>query len=39
MKAFLYKFSIFTICSLDNPQDFEPSGDMYVEDMLNWIKT
>ena len=28
-----------TICSLDNPQDFEPSGDMYVEDMLDWVKT
>ena len=28
-----------TICSLDNPQDFEPSGDIYVEDMLDWVKT
>ena len=33
------KYIYVTICSLDNPQDFEPSGDLYVEDMLNWIKT
>ena len=33
------KYIYVTICSLDNPQDFEPSGDMYVEDMLNWVKT
>ena len=33
------KYIYVTICSLDNPQDFEPGGDMYVEDMLNWVKT
>ena len=33
------KYIYVTICSLDNPQEFEPSGDMYVEDMLNWVKT
>ena len=27
-----------TICSLDKPQDFEPKGDIYVEDMLDWVK-
>ena len=32
------KYIYVTICSLDNPQDFEPSGDLYVEEMLNWIK-
>lgn len=33
------KYIYVTICSLDNPQDFEPGGDLYVEDMLNWVKT
>ena len=33
------KYIYVTICSLDNPQDFEPSGDIYVEDMLDWVKT
>ena len=27
------------ICSLDNPQDSRPSGDIYTEDMLDWVKT
>jgi len=27
-----------TICSLDTPQDFAPKGDLYVEDMLAWVK-
>ena len=27
-----------TICSLDQPQEFQPKGDIYVEDMLDWIK-
>ncbi|MAI15781.1 MAG: aldehyde-activating protein [Gammaproteobacteria bacterium] len=33
------KYIYVTICSLDNPQDFEPGGGLYVEDMLNWVKT
>ena len=28
-----------TICSLDKPQDFEPRGDIHVEDMLDWVKS
>ena len=28
-----------TICSLDNPQNFKPKGDLYIEDMLDWVKT
>ena len=28
-----------TICSLDRPEDFKPKGDIYVEDMLDWVKT
>ena len=32
------KYAYITICSLDKPQDFEPQVDMYVEDMLNWVK-
>ena len=27
-----------TICSLDKPEDFDPKGDMYTEDMLPWVK-
>jgi len=27
-----------TICSLDKPQDFEPKGDIYAEDMIDWVK-
>ena len=27
-----------TICSLDEPQKFESKGDIYVEDMLDWVK-
>ena len=27
-----------TICSLDKPEDFKPKGDIYVEDMLDWVK-
>ncbi len=27
-----------TICSLDKPQDYEPKDDIYVEDMLCWVK-
>ena len=27
-----------TICSLDEPQEFEPKGDIYVEDMLDWVE-
>ena len=27
-----------TIGSLDEPQEFEPKGDIYVEDMLDWVK-
>ena len=26
-----------TICSLDNPGDFEPKEDIYVEDILDWV--
>ncbi len=34
-----YPESIYiTICSLDEPQDFEPKGDIYVEDKLSWVK-
>ena len=34
-----YPESIYiTICSLDEPQDFEPKGDMYAEDKLPWVK-
>ena len=32
------KYIYVTICSLDNPQNFEPSGDMYTEDRLDWVK-
>jgi len=32
------KYVYITICSLDKPQDFEPQGDIYVEDMLDWVK-
>ena len=28
-----------TICSLDNPQSFKPKDDLYIEDMLDWVKT
>ena len=34
-----YPKYIYTICSLDNPQDFKPNGDMFVEDMLDWVKS
>ena len=27
-----------TICSLDEPQEFKPKGDIYVEDMLDWTE-
>ena len=27
-----------TICSLDKPEDFKPKADIYVDDMLSWIK-
>ena len=33
------KYIYVTICSLDTPQDFKPNSDMYVEDMLGWVKT
>ena len=33
------KYIYVTICSLDNPQDFKPNGDMFVEDMLDWVKS
>ena len=32
------KYVYITICSLDKPQDFKPQGDIYVEDMLDWVK-
>ena len=28
-----------TICSLDKPQFFEPKDNLYIEDMLDWLKT
>ncbi len=33
-----HKNIYITICSLDQPQDFKPKGDFYVEDMLDWVK-
>ncbi len=27
-----------TICSLDNPQNFQPKDDIYKEDMLDWVR-
>ena len=27
-----------TIASLDKPQEFEPKGKIYVDDMLDWLK-
>ena len=32
------KYVYITICSLDNPQDFKPKDDIYVQDMLDWVK-
>ena len=32
------KYVYITICSLDKPQDFKPQGDIYIEDMLDWVK-
>ena len=33
------KYIYVTICSLDRPEDFKPKDDIYVEDMLDWVKT
>tara|TARA_B100000427_G_scaffold234156_1_gene197181 strand:+ start:267 stop:623 length:357 start_codon:yes stop_codon:yes gene_type:complete len=27
-----------TICSLDKPQNYEPKDEIYLEDMLDWLK-
>ena len=27
-----------TIASLDKPEEFEPKGKIYVDDMLDWLK-
>ena len=32
------EYTYITICSLDEPQDFEPKGDMYTDDQLPWVK-
>tara|TARA_B100000676_G_C17813731_1_gene698846 strand:+ start:108 stop:350 length:243 start_codon:yes stop_codon:yes gene_type:complete len=31
------EYIYITTCSLDQPEDFEPKGDMYKDDMLPWI--
>lgn len=33
------KYIYATICSLDRPQDFKPKDNIYIEDMLDWVKT
>ena len=32
------KYIYVTICSLDEPQEFKPNGDLFVEDKLDWVK-
>ncbi len=31
------EYIYITICSLDKPQDFEPKGDIFVDDKLPWV--
>ena len=33
------KYIYVTICSLDRPEDLKSKDDIYVEDMLDWVKT
>ena len=33
------EYTYITICSLDEPQDFEPKTEIYTDDRLSWVKT